>query len=104
MKFYLLLTAILMFDLIGMSLAKIWSIKSTPIYLILTTISFGIAAIFMAFSFKYQGAAITNILWVALSAIGMTVIGYFAFHENITTLQFVGIAIIIIGLITIQLK
>ncbi len=104
MKFYLLLTALLIFDLIGLSLAKIWSIKLTPVYLIMTIICYAIMAIFLAFSFKYEGAAITNIIWVSLSAIGMTAIGYFIFHENITTLQFIGIGVIMIGLIIIRLK
>ncbi len=104
MNFYLLLTALLIFDLMGLSLAKIWSIKLMPIYLILTVISYAIMAVFLTLSLKYEGVAITNIIWVSLSAISMTAIGYFVFNESITTLQFVGIGIIIIGLVIIQIK
>ncbi|MBT4121124.1 MAG: EamA family transporter [Candidatus Magasanikbacteria bacterium] len=104
MNFYLLLAALLVFDLIGLSLAKIWSIKPTPAYLILTVISYAIMAVFLTFSLKYEGVAITNIIWVALSIIGMTLIGYFVFNESITALQFAGIGIIIIGITLIQIK
>ena len=104
MKYYLLLIALLAFDLLGLSLAKIWSLKNSLVYLILAAISYAIATIFLGFSLKYQGAAITNIIWVALSAIGMAAVGVFFFHESITPMQYLGILIIIAGLVFIQIK
>jgi len=104
MKYYFLLLALLAFDLLGLSLAKIWSVKNSLIFLILASVSYAIATIFLGFSLKYQGAAITNIIWVALSAIGMAAVGVLFFHESITPLQYLGIVIIMIGLIFVQIK
>lgn len=102
--FYLNLLALLVLDLLGLSLAKLWQLHGQPAYLALCVLMYSVAAIFLALTLKFQGAAITNIIWVALSAIGMTIIGYYVFHEPITLWQFVGIGIIIFGLAVIQWK
>lgn len=103
-KFYLLIAAINALDLIGVISAKFWSINKNPIFLALTVLGFAGAGFFFALSLKYEGMAVTNILWIALSVILITIVGYFFFKEAITMLQFAGIALITVGLILINLK
>lgn len=103
-KFYLLIAAINALDLIGVISAKFWSINKNPIFLALTVLGFAGAGFFFALSLKYEGMAVTNILWIALSVILITIVGYFFFKESITMLQFAGIALITVGLVLINLK
>jgi len=103
-NFYLLIATINILDLIGVISAKFWNMNKNPIFLALTILCFGGAGLFFAFSLKYEGAAIANILWIALSIILVTIVGYFFFKEAITTIQFIGIALITLGLILVNLK
>ncbi|MDP2643100.1 MAG: SMR family transporter [Candidatus Peregrinibacteria bacterium] len=103
-KFYLLIAAINTLDLVAIIFAKLWNIHKNPIFLALTILGFGGAGFFFALSLKYEGVAITNILWIAISVILVTIVGYFFFKETISVLQFIGIALIMIGLVLINLK
>ena len=50
-------------DLAGVFSAKFYSINKNPGFLLLTALLFGGARFVFAKSLKYEGAAITNILW-----------------------------------------
>ena len=104
MKFYLYLIGLVIFDLLALISIKYWYLKNSIIYLIIGMFSFSITALFLGLSLKYEGVAIANIIWVALSAILSTIIGYYLFKEPIALHQFIGIAIIIMGLVVIQWK
>jgi multidrug transporter EmrE-like cation transporter len=93
-----------LFDLLGLTMAKLWYLKNNPIYMAIGMLSFALATLAIGFSLKYQGLAIINIIWMALSAITVTIAGYYFFKEPIAPYQFVGIFIILIGLTIIQWK
>ena len=95
---------ITLFDLAGVLSAKFYSINKNPLLLFVTVLFFGGAGYVFAKSLKYEGMAITNVLWIALSIIIVTIIGYFIFKEEIANIQLTGIGIIMIGLILINLK
>ncbi len=103
-KYYLLIALINTLDLTGILAAKFFSFNKNPLLLALTVACFGGAGYFFAKSLQYQGAAITNILWIAISVILVTILGYFLFKEKITTIQFVGIAFILVGLILVNIN
>jgi len=102
--FYLYLFAMLMFDLFGLTMAKYWQINHHILYFICSIVSYAIMAVFLILALKYEGVAITNIIWVALSAVGMTLVGFYLFKEPIVFRQLIGIIIIIIGIIIVQWK
>lgn len=91
-------------DLAGIISAKYWSINKNPLLLALTVLLFGLAGFVFAKSLRYEGMAITNVLWVAISVILITIAGYFLFKENIAPIQIAGIIIITIGLVLVNLK
>ncbi|MBT5016499.1 hypothetical protein HN748_03470 [Candidatus Peregrinibacteria bacterium] len=95
---------ITLFDLAGTICAKYYSLHKHPGFLIATVLFFGGAGFVFAKSLKYEGMAITNVLWIALSIIIVTLIGYFAFKEEIAIIQLIGIGVILIGLILVNLK
>lgn len=94
----------LLFDLFGLTMAKYWHINHHILYFIYSVVAYAIMAVFLILALKYEGVAITNIIWVALSAMGMTLVGFYLFKEPIVFRQFIGIIIIIIGIIIIQWK
>lgn len=101
-SYFILVIVLSLLDVAGASAAKMWYLHKSPYYLALTIILFGLAGLTFAKSLSYQGMAITNILWVAFSAILVVLVGYFIFRENITPLQLVGIVIIIGGLVLVN--
>lgn len=102
--FILHITLITLLDLAGTVCAKLYNIhKSSPL-LIATFLFFGAAGYVFAKSVQYEGIAITNAVWIALSVIAVTIVGYFIFKEEIAPIQFVGIGVIMFGLLLINLK
>ena len=100
--FYLYIIALSVFDLVAVTAIKLWHLKQNAVFLVIGMSSFAITAVFMGLSLKYEGLAIVNIIWVAISTILVTIIGYYFFKEPIALRQFIGIAVILIGLIIVQ--
>jgi len=98
------IAAITCLDIIGTLCAKFYSLNKNPLFLLATFLFFGGAGFVFAKSLKYEGMAIANILWIALSVMIVTVIGYFAFKEHISLIQFIGIGVIIVGLVFVNYK
>jgi multidrug transporter EmrE-like cation transporter len=96
--------AITILDVLGVICGKFYSINKNNLLLAATCLFFGAAGFVFAKSLKYEGMAITNVLWIALSVLFTTIIGYFFFKEEITSIQFIGIAGIMVGLVLINLK
>lgn len=103
-QFLLHVALINLLDLAGTICAKFWSINKNPWLLVGTFALFGAAGFFFARSLRFEGMAITNVLWISISVILVAIVGYFAFNENIAPIQLIGIAVIIIGLVLINLK
>lgn len=99
---YVLLIGVL--DTLAMVLAKFWILNKNIFYLIGAGLSLGIAAIFFAFTLKYQNLVIMNWLWIGLSAASGTLAGFLIFKESVTSLQIMGMVIILIGVILLNLK
>lgn len=102
--FILHIAIITLLDFAGVICAKFYSIDKNPLLLIATIVLFGGAGYVFAKSLKYEGMAITNVLWIALSVILVTIVGYFIFKEEITPLHLSGIGVILVGLILVNLK
>lgn len=102
--FFLHIAVIIILDIIASITAKYYSLTKHPLLLVATFIVLGSAGVVFAKSLKYEGVAITNILWIACSIIAVTLIGYLYFNENITGIQMAGIVVIILGLVMVNLK
>ena len=101
--FLLIILSISLFEVAGNVTAKLWSLHKHPSAFISTILFYGIAGGLFARSLKYEGMAIANILWISLSVILATILGYFVFKEDISLLQLAGIGIITVGLIMITI-
>lgn len=99
---YVLLIGLL--DALAMILGKLWFLHKNVFYLVGAFLSLGMGAVFFAFTLKYQNLVIMNWLWIGLSAISGTLAGFLIFKESITSLQIVGIFIVVIGIVLLNLK
>ena len=102
LKFYILIALIVTFDLIAAISGKQFAITDNPVFLILTSLGFAIAGFFFAHSLKFESLAITNVLWIALSIVLVTVAGHFLFREHISAVQYIGIGVILVGVVLLN--
>ena len=100
---YFWLTFIGIFDLLATLSARYWSATKNPWFMVATVVFFSLAGVFFAFSLQFKEVAIANIFWISISILTVTIAGYFLFHEPITALQAIGMAILVIGLIIVNL-
>lgn len=103
-RFYALIAAIVIFDLLAVLAGKMWIITGKPFYIALTSLGFAIAGIFFALSLKYEDVAIVNIIWIALSIILVALMGYFIFREHLSVIDILGIAMIMAGVVLLNIK
>ena len=103
-NFCFYVAAISLLDLAGTLSAKMFYLHKNIWYLIITVIMFAGAGLTFALSLKYEGMAITNILWISLSIILVTLAGIFIFKESISPLQIVGLVLAAAGVILLNIK
>lgn len=103
-EFYILIAIVSFLDLLAEYMGKNWALAGRPVYLWATCALFAVAGYFFAHSLKFHGVAIANILWIALTAILITLMGYFVFKEHLSMTNIVGMVVILIGVILVNLK
>ncbi len=103
-KFYIYIALINTLDLFAILAGKMWSLTHKPIYIVACSLGFAAAGFFFALSLKYEGSAITNVIWIGISVILVTAMGYFLFKEHISGWQFLGIASILLGLVLVNIR
>jgi len=101
--FVINIAIVVLLDLIAIVVAKYSSIYHNISLMFVTALFFAGAGFFYARSLQYEGMAIANIMWISISIILVTFLGYFFFKEHITPLQLAGIGVITIGLVMIEL-
>ena len=101
-KFWLFFIFVYIFDIAAMISAKLYSSSQNLWYLLGCVGGFALTGLFFGLALNYKGVAIANMLWVGIAAILMTFIGYFIFKEQISTIQFLGLGFVFIGLILVN--
>lgn len=82
---FIILTAIM--DVISSVFIKEWTLHGKILDLVLGVIILVGAGLSFAFSMKFFGLAISNVLWNSLSTILLATIAIFFFHEKLSTVQ-----------------
>jgi len=91
------------FDTTACLTAKFWVAGKGSWLFFLSVICFAIAGVFFAYSLKFNPVAIVNVLWVAASVIFVTLFGVLYFKESISAVQYIGLAMVVVGFILINL-
>ena len=102
--FLIYISLIAIFDLSGSMFGKMWALKDNPLYLFLTVICFWLAGFFFAKSLKFKDLAITNIIWIVLSIVIVSIVSYFVFQEKLSYIQIIGIFVVLVGMVLVNVK
>ncbi len=102
MKFWLLMSAVAILDILGISLGKFYVSSQKPWIFAAAVLSYTLMGALLVLALNYKTMAVTNIIWAALTIIVVTSIGYFYFKESITISQCVGIALVMIGMVLVN--
>jgi multidrug transporter EmrE-like cation transporter len=87
----------------GQSIAYHAYQKSSHILLAFSFV-FYIAVVYLLYrSYAYKGVGFVNILWSGMTTILMIAIGYFVFHERLTTVEWIGAGLILAGILLMTL-
>ncbi len=100
--FYVFISFCIIIDCIASILLKLWAVNPRPYLLVLGILGFASTGLFFALSMHYKGLAIANIFWIGMSAVVLTMAAYFLFKESLTTVDFIGIALVITGIILLN--
>jgi len=84
-------------DVISSVFIKEWTIHGTLADLLIGIATLAVAAVSFAFSMKYFGLAVSNVLWNSISTLLLAIIAIVFFHEKLTAIQLVGILITMFG-------
>lgn len=103
-KFYTFISAIAFFDLLAIYAGKMFDVTGKSYYIALCSLGFAIAGYFFALSLKFEDVAIVNVLWIALSIILVALMGHFIFAEQLTKLDLLGMAVVMIGIVLLNIK
>jgi multidrug transporter EmrE-like cation transporter len=82
-------------------LKKFYMCKYIP-YFIGAMVLYGIICYLLVRTYEFEDLGLVNALWSAASVIAVILVGKFVFHEKNDYWQYLGIALIIIGIILIK--
>jgi len=100
--FWLFFSLVCLFDVLGITLGKYYSLTQNNWHLAGAAVSFTFVGLFFALSLNYKGIALANIIWAGFATILITSTGYFFFKEAISPLQLTGIVTIVVGLLLVN--
>lgn len=94
--------AVAFFEAIGQSLIAYAHKKKSVAYVILAMVSYCFVTLFLYIANHYKGVGMVNALWSGMSIILMIAIGRFFFAEKIKPGEWIGIGLILSGILLIQ--
>lgn len=102
---YLLLSLIILIaiaECVGQSCLRSFYNNPNRIGLVLLGVLFySIVCVLLVMSYKYKGMGLVNVLWSGLSVLVIVSTGMLFFNEKITRLDWLGIALIIGGMVAV---
>lgn len=93
------LTAVL--DVISSIFIKEWVLHGKTHDLLIGIICLAFSGVSFAFSMKYFGLAVSNVLWNSFSTVFLAVVAVAIFHEKLSLMQIVGILVIVVGVVLV---
>jgi multidrug transporter EmrE-like cation transporter len=85
------------FDVVSSIFIKEWTLNNKLFGLIIGVVCLAISGISFAFSMKYFGLAVSNVLWNSFSTIFLAAVAIFFFHEKLAPVQIAGIFVVVLG-------
>ena len=102
MKFWLLMSAVAGLDILGISLGKVYITSHKLWIFAVAVICYALMGVLLILALNYKTLAITNVIWGALTIAIITAISILYFKEPLTTLQGIGIFLVLIGVVLVN--
>lgn len=99
--FAMLISIVVVFDVTGAVLLRIWIENSRPPVLLAGILAFAIAALAFAYSMRYEGLAAANAIWIGASVVLVSLLGITVFGEELSFRQLIGIVLVVIGIFAV---
>jgi len=99
---YSLLIIIVVLELIALTCLKTYNINNKKIYFAIAIIFYAILCYFAKELFKIKAISVSVSIWSALSITLSTLLSIYYFKERKHIMVFVGIAVVLIGIIIID--
>jgi small multidrug resistance pump len=103
MKFWIFFIITFSLDIVGMSFAKQYVVSNKWWWLALAIACFGTMIITLVQMLRIESLAFTNAIWAGCTALATVIIGWLVFGEKLSSLQLVGIVLIVGGVILLEL-
>lgn len=103
-SFFLILIAVVtIFEVAGDILFKEWSIHNKNYLLIIGIFLYMCATTFWAFTLKYQDLSMAVVIFGVLTVVVGALVGVLLYHEQLSTLNYIGIVFGIICIILLEI-
>jgi multidrug transporter EmrE-like cation transporter len=89
--------------IVGDYFAKLWSINTKTLFLVITFLGYLSSSFFYIPALLKEGLVVTSIIWSLLSMVGFLVIGLLIFKETLNTWQVVGVCLGLISLVVLTI-
>lgn len=83
--------------------AKLWSINTKTIFLILAFAGYLTSSFFYVPSLLKEGLVVTSIIWSLLSIVGFLFVGLVIFRESLNAWQIAGVCVGLISLVILTI-
>ncbi len=103
MKAYFFLFLAISFEIIGTSFLKLSNQFTNLLQTVIAIASYFIAFFFLSLVLKTMPVGIAYAIWSGIGIICITLIGIFIFKQNLDLPAFIGLSLIIVGVIIINL-
>jgi multidrug transporter EmrE-like cation transporter len=97
-----LILGICMFETFAISNIKQYHLTHHWFQIPCIIVGYSVVCFLLYHSFAYEGMAIVNVLWSALSILFTTIVGTMYFKETITVYDFIGLSFILIGILFVR--
>lgn len=99
---YALLSLAIGFEILGTNLLKL-SVGFTRVGIGITSLAcYGVSFYLMALSYQKLLLSVAESIWAALGIIAATLLGQFVYHERVALAQWLGVCLIIVGVLLVS--
>lgn len=99
--FFLILTII--FESAAVLFMKLSSGFHNKLHTVFAIIAYLLGFIFLTLALKYMPVGLANAIWAGASTVLIVILGMLIFKEQLSTLQFIFLSLIVIGLIGLNI-
>lgn len=104
MRGYVYLIVSILFEIVGSACLKLSAGFTNVIPSLLLILFYGLSFTFIIFALKTISLSVGYSIWAGLGTAGAAIVGVFLFKETLSGINFVGLVVIIAGVILMNIK